>query len=297
MPLSKELETVLKKIRARAAEVRHSLDEDRLSYERIVQDYALAQDTAQEPVGAGGVPALWFTAPNANRDRVVLYFHGGGYVIGSNRTHAGMMSYLSRAAQARVLGLDYRLAPENPFPAQVEDALASYRWLLSQGYNPENIVIAGDSAGGGLTVSTLVSLRYLADPLPAAGVCISPWVDLEATGKTYDTNAEVDPSVSRDRTIGMAKVVLAGKDPAAPLASPIHADLTGLPPLLIQVGTIEVLVDDSNMLVERAKAAGVQVELELWDGMPHVWHQHAPFLPEALQAIESIGAFVKKHVS
>lgn len=297
MPASKEFEVVLEKIRARAAEVRHSLNEDRLSYERLVQDYPMLESTELEPTGAGGVPALWITAPNANRNRAILYFHGGGFVIGSNRTHSTMLSYLSRDAATRVLGLDYRLAPENPFPAQLEDAIASYRWLLSQGFQPENIAIAGDSAGGGLTISLLVALRYLGEPLPAAGVCISPWVDLLATGKTYETNAPVDPSVSRDRTLNMAKVVLAGKDPSAPLASPVNADLSGLPPLLVQVGSVEVLVDDSKMLVEKAKAHGGKAELEIWEHMTHVWHQHAPFLPEAVEAIQNIGSFVKEHVS
>ena len=297
MPASKEFEVVLKKIRARAAEVRHSLNDDRISYERLVQDYPILENTDLEPIGAGGVPALWITAPNANRNRAILYFHGGGFVIGSNRTHSTMLSYLSRDAATRVLGLDYRLAPENPFPAQLEDAIASYRWLLSQGFQPENIVIAGDSAGGGLTISALVALRYLGEPLPAAGICISPWVDLQATGKTYESNASVDPSVSRDRTLNMAKVVLAGKNPSAPFASPLHADLSGLPPLLVQVGSVEVLVDDSKMLVEKAKAHDVKADLEIWEYMTHVWHQHAPFLPEALDAIQSIGSFVKEHVS
>jgi acetyl esterase/lipase len=223
--------------------------------------------------------------------------HGGGYVFGSMRTHRVMLAHISRAAQARVLGLEYRLAPECPFPAPVEDTVAAYRWLLSNGEDHKKIVIGGDSAGGGLMVAALVALRYLGEPMPAAGVGLSAWTDMEATGNSFVTNAEVDPSVNRDRLIKIGKTYLGGKDPRAPFASPIHADLTGLPPLLLQVGSIETLLDDSTVLAERGREAGVEVEVDVWDDMPHVWHHFAPILPEARDAIKRIGEFMRKHAN
>jgi acetyl esterase/lipase len=226
---------------------------------------------------------------------VILYLHGGGYLFGSARTHRVMLAHMARAAKARVLALDYRLAPEIPFPAPVEDSVSAYRWLQAQGISPHKIAIGGDSAGGGLVVAALVALRSVGEPMPAAGVCISAWTDMESTGTSMATNAEADPSVSKERLLKIAKVYLGGKDPRAPLASPIHADLTGLPPLLLQVGSIEVLLDDSTMLKSRAKEAGVSVEMEVWEDMPHVWHHYAPILPEARKAIGKIGEFVLEH--
>ena len=295
MAPSQELDTVLEMIRDRAAEVRHTTDDYRLSYERIMASLPLDDDIRTKRVGVNGVPAEWITAPESQDDRVVLYLHGGGYLLGSARTHRVMLAHLARAAKARVLALDYRLAPEIPFPAPVEDTVSAYRWLLSQGISPEMMVIGGDSAGGGLTIAAMVSLRHVGEPMPAAGVCISPWTDMEATGQSYTTNAEADPSVTKEQILTIAKAYMDGKDPKAPLASPIHADLTGLPPLLIQVGGIEVLLDDSTMLKSRAKKAGVPVELEVWDDMPHVWHHFAPILPEARKAIGRIGEFVLQH--
>ena len=295
MALSPELNTVLEMIRNRSAEVRKTTDDDRLSYERIMASLPLDDDIETQRVGANGVPAEWISAPESQDGRVVLYLHGGGYLFGSARTHRVMLAHLARAAKARVLALDYRLAPEIPFPAPVEDSVSAYRWLLSQGIAPEMMVIGGDSAGGGLTIAALVALRHLGEPIPAAGICISAWADMEATGQSYTTNAEADPSVSRERILKIAGVYMDGKDPRAPLASPIHADLTGLPPLLLQVGSIEVLLDDSTMLKARAKAAGVPVKMEVWDDMPHVWHHYAPILPEAREAIGKIGEFVLEH--
>jgi len=284
-------------IRARGEEVRTTIEDHRLSYERIMAQMPMDDDISTERVGAGGVPAEWIVAPEAQDGRVMLYLHGGGYAFGSMRTHRVMLAHISRAATARVLGLDYRLAPECPFPAPAADSIAAYRWLLNNGANPQKIVIGGDSAGGGLMVALLVALRYLGEPMPAAGVGISAWTDMEATGQSFIDNAEVDPSVNRDRILNIAKIYMAGKDLKAPLASPIHADLTGLPPLLLQVGSIETLLDDTNELAKRAKAAGVQVEVDVWDDMPHVWHHFAPILPEARQAIGRIGEFMKKHTS
>ena len=292
---SPEFDKVMEMIRARGEEVRTTIEDHRLSYERIMAKMPMDDDISTERVGAGGVPAEWIVAPEAQDGRVMLYLHGGGYAFGSMRTHRVMLAHISRAATARVLGLDYRLAPECPFPAPVEDSIAAYRWLLSNGANPRKIVIGGDSAGGGLMVALLVALRYLGEPMPAAGVGISSWTDMEATGQSFIDNAEVDPSVNRDRILNIAKIYMAGKDLKAPLASPIHADLTGLPPLLLQVGSIETLLDDTNELAKRVRVAGVEVEVDVWDDMPHVWHHFAPILPEARQAIQRIGQFMLKH--
>ena len=295
MAPSKELDTVLEMIRVRSAEVRKTTDDDRLSYERIMSVLPMDDDIETERVGVNGIPAEWISAPESQENRVILYLHGGGYLFGSARTHRVMLAHMARAAKARVLALDYRLAPEIPFPAPVEDSVSAYRWLLAQGISAKKMVIGGDSAGGGLAVAAMVALRSVGEPLPAAGVCISAWTDMESTGQSHITNAESDPSVSKERLLKIAKVYLGGKEPTAPLASPIHADLTGLPPLLLQVGSIEVLLDDSTLLKSRAKAAGVSVEMEVWEDMPHVWHHYAPILPEARKAIGRIGEFVLEH--
>ncbi len=297
MAPSKELDTVLEMIRARSAEVRKTTDDDRLSYERIMSTLPLDDDIETERVGVNGIPAEWIIAPESQENQVILYLHGGGYLFGSARTHRVMLAHMARAAKARVLALDYRLAPEIPFPAPVEDSVSAYRWLLAEGISAKKMVIGGDSAGGGLAVAALVALRAVGEPMPAAGVCISAWTDMESTGQSHTTNAESDPSVSKERLLKIAKVYLDGKEPTAPLASPIHADLTGLPPLLLQVGSIEVLLDDSTLLKSRAKAAGVSVEMEVWDDMPHVWHHYAPILPEARKAIGRIGEFVLEHTA
>ena len=292
MAPSEELNTVLEMIRVRSAETRNTFDDERLSYERIMSTLPIDDDIETERVGVNGVAAEWIWAPESDKRRVILYLHGGGYVIGSVRTHRVLLAHLARAAKARVLALDYRLAPETPFPGPIDDTVNAYQWLLSDGIEPANMAIAGDSAGGGLVVAALVALKSVGEPLPAAGVCISPWSDMESTGGSMMTNSESDPSVSKERLLKLAGIYLNGKNPQAPLASPIHADLTGLPPLLLQVGSIEVLLDDSTMLKEQAHKAGVSVQMEVWDDMPHVWHHYAPILPEARKAISKIGEFL-----
>ena len=292
MAPSEELNTVLEMIRVRSAETRNTIDDERLSYERIMSTLPIDDDIETERVGVNGVAAEWIWAPESDKRRVILYLHGGGYVIGSVRTHRVLLAHLARAAKARVLALDYRLAPEPPFPGPIDDTVNAYQWLLSDGIEPANMAIAGDSAGGGLVVAALVALKSVGEPLPAAGVCISPWSDMESTGGSMMTNSESDPSVSKERLLKLAGIYLNGKNPQAPLASPIHADLTGLPPLLLQVGSIEVLLDDSTMLKEQAHKAGVSVQMEVWDDMPHVWHHYAPILLEARKAISKIGEFL-----
>jgi monoterpene epsilon-lactone hydrolase len=251
------------------------------------------EGTELDPVDANGVSCEWTSGTGARDDRALLYLHGGGYVIGSVRTHRGLVSRLSSAAGIRCLSVDYRLAPEHPHPAAVEDATTAYRWLLDQGIAPERVAIAGDSAGGGLTAATLLALRDVGDPLPAAGVLLSPWTDMGGTGESMVSKAEADPMVQRDGLMKMAAAYLGGLDAQTPLASPLHAKLEGLPPLLIHVGTSETLLDDSTRFAEAARAAQVDVTFEAWDEMIHVWHAFAPLLPEAQQAIDGVGAFLR----
>jgi epsilon-lactone hydrolase len=269
----------------------------RVVFEQMAAGTPIPPDIKSEKVSAGGVEAEWISAPNASADRAVLYLHGGGYVIGSINTHRDLMGRISRASGARVLGLNYRLAPEHPFPAAVDDSLAAYRWMLAQGLKPNRIAVAGDSAGGGLTVATLVAIRDAKLPMPGAGVCLSPWVDLEGIGGTMTSKASVDPVVQREGLLGMAAAYLGGQNPRTPLAAPLYADLKGLPPLLIQVGEAETLLDDSNRLAANAKAADVQVKVEEWPEMIHVWQLFASFLPEGQQAIEVIGKFVNQRTA
>jgi len=271
--------------------------EVRAALEALSAGFTPPTDLRTESVSAGGVPAEWVVAAGAPTDRVIFYLHGGGYCIGSINTHRDMAARLSAAARARVLLIDYRLAPEHPFPAAVDDATAAYRWLLSAGTSPARTVIAGDSAGGGLTVATLVALRDAGQPLPAAAVCLSPWVDLEGLGESMTTKASVDPMINVDGLRQYAKHYLAGQNARSPLAAPLYADLSGLPPLLIQVGTAETLLDDSTRLAERARKAGVDVTLEPWEDMIHVWQAFAAMLPEGQQAIERIGEFVRQRVA
>ena len=255
------------------------------------------QTARWERVCAGGVDAEWVAAPGAKPERVLLYLHGGGYVLGSVASHRGLIARLSAAAGCRALGINYRLAPEHPYPAAIEDATAAYHWLLEQGFEPRHIAIAGDSAGGGLAATTLLALKGEGTPLPAAAVLLSPWIDLEGAGASYESRKHVDPMVRRRQILVQREIYLAGKvGPQDPRVAPLHADLSGLPPLLIQVGDHESLLDDSRSLAERARAAGVDVTLEVWDGMIHVFQLFADELEEGRRAIEAIGAFVRSRM-
>jgi monoterpene epsilon-lactone hydrolase len=249
--------------------------------------------TTVEPVDAGGVPAEWVTAAGADSGRVLMYLHGGAYQVGSPALLRRMIALISAAAQVRVLSVGYRLAPEHPFPAAVDDALTAYRFLLKGGTDPAVIAIAGDSAGGGLTLATLVALRDAGDPLPAAAVAISPWTDLALTSESLVTRADADVMIKPDGIRESVATYLAGADPRHPYASPLYADLHGLPPVLIHVGDAEVILDDSTRFAAKARVAGVEVTLEIWDEMPHVWHAFAGLLPESDQAIERIGNWLQ----
>jgi acetyl esterase/lipase len=269
-----------------------TIAEKRAQYDRAERVFPVPPEVAVKTVQAP-MAAEWLEPPAARDGAAVVYFHGGGYAIGSPRSHRHLAAAIGRAARAAVLLPDYRLAPEHPFPAAVDDAVAAYRWLLDRGQAPEHTVFAGDSAGGGLTVAALLALRERGLPLPAAGMCISPWVDLALTGGSYASKAASDPIVTREGVGEMARAYVGSGDPRAPLVSPIYADLAGLPPLLIQVGSEEVLLDDAVVLAERARAAGVEISLEVWPDMIHVWHWFLPMLDEAQAAIDRIGDFAQ----
>ena len=274
-----------------------TIAERRAQYERAERVFPTPADVEVEVVAAPDRPAEWLRPPGAGADAAVLYLHGGGYVIGSPRSHRHLAAAIARAAGTRALLLDYRLAPEHPFPAALEDAVAAYRWLLGQGVAAARIVVAGDSAGGGLTVATLVSLRDRGLPRPAGGVCISPWVDLTNSAASYETKAAVDPIVTRDGIRQMTEAYIGAGDPKQPLASPLYADLRGLPPLLVHVGSDEVLLDDAVALGHRARDAGVDAIVEEWPAMIHVWHWFLPMLDEASRAISDIGRFVRARIA
>jgi epsilon-lactone hydrolase len=257
---------------------------------------AVDDDIKVLPVDAGGVSAEWVIPPNVNADRVLMYLHGGGYIMCSARFHRGLVARLARAAGVKALNVDYRLAPEHPYPAAVNDATAAYRWLISQDVKPDHIVMAGDSAGGGLTLATLVHLRDTGVPLPSAAICISPWVDLAMTGHTMSTNSKADPYVQKEQLLFMARNYLRDTDPRTPLASPLYADLRGLPPLLIHVGSAETLLSDATRIAERAGSADVNVTLEIWKDMVHGWHIFAPILPDGQKAIDRVGDFIKTNI-
>jgi epsilon-lactone hydrolase len=263
-------------------------------------DAAFAGTTAPvtcEGVSAGGVDAEWISPAHAPQDKAILYFHGGGFRIGSIASHRDLMAQIALASGCRVLAIDYRLAPEYRFPAALDDALAGYDWMLGRGLKPANIAFAGDSAGGNLALAAMLALRERARPLPVAAVLMSPWTDLAATGASYVSRAEADPIHQRSMILALAKNYLGGQgDPCDPLVSPLYADLRDLPPLLIQVGDRETVLDDSVMLAEKARAAGVDVELEVWDGMIHVFQMFGAELPEAHRAISSIAGFLNRHL-
>lgn len=269
-----------------------ALDGQRVQYDKAERFFKLPPDVVVEPVQVGRLRAEWLWPAGARADATVLYLHGGGYAIGSAKSHRHLAVAIAKAAGTRALLVEYRRAPEQPFPAAVEDAVASYRWLLATGQAAQRVVVAGDSAGGGLTVAMLLALRDAGTALPAAGVCISPWVDLTCSGLSYQTKAASDPMVTREGVARMAAWYLAGADPKTPLASPLYADLRGLPPLLVHVGSEEVLLDDARQLAAQARAAGVEANLEIWPEMVHVWHWFLGMLDEAQSAVDRIGEFV-----
>ncbi|WP_159713319.1 alpha/beta hydrolase [Geminicoccus flavidas] len=251
-----------------------------------------ALDLEFTPARIGPLPAEWSLAPGSDPARVLLYFHGGGYCSGSILSHRGMVGAAGRAAGVRTLAIGYRLAPEHPFPAALDDALDAYRFLLAEGYPPGWIALGGDSAGGNLLLACMLRLRTEGLPLPGCGWLVSPWIDLRMTGESLDDKAAVDPLIQRDYLHGLAQAFLAGHDPDDPLISALHADLSGLPPMLVQVGSAETLLDDAVRVARALGAADVEVRLEIWPHMIHAWHLWAARLAEGKAAIAAAGGFI-----
>ncbi|MGZ3342674.1 MAG: alpha/beta hydrolase [Reyranella sp.] len=292
-----QLDSLVTLLRSRPAPETPDVAEVRARFEKMGEFLGGAPDGKCEKVDAGGVPAEWVTAPGCDPARAVLYLHGGGYVIGSINTHRRLAYDISAASGARVLVIDYRLAPEHPFPAAVDDAATAWRWLLQQGFATSRLAIAGDSAGGGLTLATLVNLRDRKLGLPACAVAISPWVDLEGVGDSITARAAQDPMVQKDGLLWMAGLYLNGKDAKTPLAAPLHAELKGLPPILVQVGTAETLLDDATRIAEKLHAAGVDVRLAIWPNMLHVFPLFAPILSEGRDGCLEIGSFIRSRIT
>lgn len=287
----KDALTYIAKVRAEGS--KDTIADFRALIDKFGSHFPLPAGTAVTKVECDGVGAVWIDVPGVRNDQVVLYFHGGGFMAGSSVSHARAAADVGAGAAARVLVVDYRRAPEHPFPAAVDDCTAAYAWLLSQGIKPDRIAFAGDSAGGGLVVSAMLKARAQGLPRPSSGVCLSPWVDLACSGDTYRLKKKDDPIGTHESLSGAAKNYLRDTDPSTPLASPIHADLTGLPPLLIQVGSREVLLGDAITLARAARQAGVPVAFEQWPGMIHNWHMLADLIDDGRYANLRIGEFVR----
>ncbi len=269
------------------------LDQVRRAFDEMLMQSPTQPGVRFEQETVGGVPSSWCIPSQAVPERVLLYLHGGGYVVGSSKGYRGMGSEFASRLNTRVLIPDYRLAPETPFPGAVDDAVSVYRALIESRIPAKSIAIAGDSCGGGLTVATMMAIRDQGLPLPAGAAVISPWVDLEVKSESFVSKAAEDPLIEADGLRGMAAAYLGATSPRTPLASPLHGSFAGLPPLLIQVGSAEILLDDATRLAARAGAAGVKVRLDIWPEMFHVWHTSASQLDEAREALDDAAAFLK----
>ena len=256
----------------------------------------VSKNITVEMINMEGIQAEWLIpfSSSARSEKVILYLHGGGYVTGSIEDHRMMCGLLANATETKVLIPEYRLAPEHPFPAALDDALKVYQWLLDQGYSSANMIIAGDSAGGGLSIATVLALKEKSGSLPAAVVCLSPWTDLALTGQSHATKAKAEAILNKDVLHEWALCYTDESNLTNPLVSPIHGDFHGFPPLLIQVGSEEILLDDSILLAKKAKSAGVDVTLKIWDGMWHVWQALGDLIPENKKTFEEIGQFVQR---
>jgi acetyl esterase/lipase len=289
------LDRILRIMTARAIDPKAEPRLIRNKIDRLAKRYVRTpKGVAVETFDLDGMPAEFIYPHNVTRERTttLLYLHGGGYILCSPDTHRPMISTLAKKSGMRALVIDYRLAPEHPFPAAVDDALKAYRWLLANGTDAKSIVVAGDSAGGGLTLALLLALRDLGEPLPAGAALMSPWTDLAMSGWSHITHRKLDPMITIDGALIGARHYLGHANPTTPLASPLYGEYQGLPPLFIHVGGNEILLDDSLRLAERAQAAGVTVDLKIWPGLPHVF-QAAQFVPEARKALEEMAGFLR----
>ncbi len=291
---SAELEAIIEGIRSNPYTADKSVEQ--LRRETESKAAPLPEGAAHHQVDAGGVPAEWIDMPESRSDSVFLFIHGGGYYRGSARSTRSVSAWIARAAAVRVLSIDYRLAPEHTFPAAIEDTHTSYRWLQSKGFAAARVVVGGISAGGGLSLALLLAARDAGEPLPAGAVPMSAWTDLAQTGATFRSKATEDPAISKEYLERFARLYLNGADPRTPLASPMYGGLTGLPPILMQVGTAETMLDDTRVFADRAKAAGVEVTLEEWPEMFHGWQSQAHRLEESRLAVARIGEFYREVV-
>ncbi|PPR64443.1 MAG: Monoterpene epsilon-lactone hydrolase [Alphaproteobacteria bacterium MarineAlpha4_Bin2] len=294
MAMGPALEKILDAKRANPYSDEKSIQELRDEHRAGGAVVPLPEGTEWKIIDAGGVPAEWISCGRMASDRVFMFIHGGGYYRGSAEATRSTAARISSVSGMRCLSINYRLAPENTFPAAIDDTYNAYKWLLSQDVAPKDIVVGGISAGGGLTLALLLKLKETGEPQPAGSVPISAWTDMTQSGETMFTNAESDPVICKAYLDRMAELYLAGKTAETPLASPLFGDLAGLPPMLVQVGSAETMLDDSRRFAEKARAAGVNIDYEVWEDMFHGWHGSAHVLEEAVQAIESIGRFCKK---
>lgn len=290
--LEKVIKLTVKRVGGKSLQ-KKGIKERRQKLDAASKALRMPKNCMVEPLDMDGIYAEWLSYSDSKNDKVILYLHGGGYGYCSVQTHRTLAAGIGRAAGVKVLLPEYRLAPEHPFPSAIEDAVCVYRWLLGQGYQSTNIIFAGDSAGGGLSIATSLVLKNQNERLPAALVCLSPWVDLTSSGESYQKNGGVDPYLNVDGVRKTARMYAGEAALDHPLISPVFADLTGLPPLFIQVGSHEILQSDAEMLAAQARKAGVKVTMKVWDGMWHVWQMSGDFIPESRKAINEIGDFAK----
>lgn len=289
------MQRVIKLLKQTAeADIHKRVEDSRKSLDQLATLVTLPKDVTIESININDLPANWISAPESNLDKVILYLHGGGYMEGSLISHQDLAIRIGRASKSKVLLIGYRLAPEHPFPAALEDSIMVYKWLTTEkNVLPQNIVIAGDSAGGGLTLCTLLKLRDENIPLPAAAVCLSPWTDLAITGNSIKKNYKIDPWLKPSEIYFMAELYIGDNDPENPYISPLYGSFYNLPPILIHVGSHEILLDDATRVATKAKNEGVDTTIEIWDEMLHVFQAFADWAPEGQEAIDKIGEFIQ----
>ncbi len=284
-----------KYIASRKFNSRRTIEEMRNTMDVLAKLTGFPSNARAEKINIKDIPAEWIYRDDAPENRAILFLHGGGYCLCSSDTHRELAAHISIESDTRVIFPNYRLAPENPYPAALEDSVMAYQWLLEKGFSPENIALAGDSAGGGLSIAAAVWLREKGIPLPSSITCISPWADLGMTGDSIKVNSGTDPMLNLPLLELMASNYIGKDNPQNPFISPIYADLKGLPPILIHSGSDEILLDDSKRLAERAKSFETDVTLKIYEKMWHVWHLFMRVMPESRIAIQETGSFIKKH--
>ncbi len=292
---AKVLSAVLKQILSRPSLESIGVEQYRVLLEKSAAMFKIDKTIDWEQVSVDSIPGVWLTPHDLIGSRVILYLHGGGFIAGSVNSHRDLASRIAKASNAKLLSINYRLAPEHKFPAGLYDAFDAYQWLLNKSISPKNIVVAGDSAGGGLALSLLLLIKNKGIAIPRCAIFLSPWVDLECRGESHLKNKDKDPMLTRDMLYSTRKFYAGDQNLSDPLISPINGDLNGLCPMLIHAGSCEVLEDDAVMLAKKAQQAGIEAELEIRDGMFHVWQYFSRYLPQGREAIEKIGDFIQQH--